>query len=1065
LQDLLRTADNHMQKTSLENSRFMSRAFAICFVVGGLAAGLSGQVTSGEILGLVRDPSTAGVNDAKITVRNLETNAIRETLSAPDGSFRFPQLPIGSYESTVEKQGFAPHVRGPILLRLNQLARLDIQLELATVTERVTVASDAPLLNVNNPEMGVNFDRRRISELPLAPNRNVLNLALSAPGVSQLQTGQNPQLSSSLPFSVNGMRTRSNNFMIDGQNSNQSILTGMSQPLNNPDIVAEFRLITNQFAPEYGRASGSIVNIVTKNGTNQLHGSAFWFHNDHHLNAASNQDQVAPFRLENQFGGTVGGPIIKDKTFFFGSLQRWTDRQQGGGRSFIGAPTAQGRLLLQSIAGTRPMVKILLDHVPPAQLPVPGKFAPVTVEGRTESIPLGSLSGSSNIRSDDWQWSVRVDHRFSEKLTLGGRYLANNRFSSGLGQVVPPGLTGVQPQHPKAASTFINHVLTPNIFHELRLSYQRQSGGQSASDPASERIPSVEVTDLGLTGNMGGIQRTAIGLPTDLPRSTIANRYQLQSTFGMQHGTHSMKFGIDFQRDEVNQILQTTVRGSLVYTSLQDLVDDVANSGRINSSLPGGSQKTYNKQYDYAFFVQDEWRIRPNLSLTYGIRYESPGNLLTSLGRTADRIVAASGGDLRFALTPIAPRDVNNWAPRFGFNYRFAELPGIFYFLTGNQALIVRGGYARTYDSSFTQVVTQVANSFPLVKSDSLPARAPNALETLLQLPSVPLAGNPNLLTRDLPPGDLRSPYADQFALQLQRELGKDWLFSLGYVGTKGTALFQQIDVNPTIPGTRGQRVDSGAGVRRMRCNCTSSIYHSLQTSLEKRVSQEFTLAAHYTWSSFIDGASDLVSPSPNGELQVAQDSYNRRADRARSSFDHPHRVTVNGVFELPFLREKKGLAGKIFGGWQASGFLTFQSGTPFTALDGADPGFRLSQLNATPRANVNTRLNLASLSVEEMYRTGGAILFSRVTASSPLGNIGRNILRSDGIGNVDLGLIKNTRITEGQNLQFRAEFYNASNTRNFGIPQGVVSSSDFLYQWGTDGGNRRIVLGLRYTF
>ena len=1044
----------------------MLRVLAILVVVSGLAVSLSGQVTSGEILGLVRDPSGAGVADAKITVRNLETNATREAMSEPDGSFRFPQLPIGPYEAMVEKTGFAPHVRGPIVLRLNQIARLDIQLELATITERVTVVSDAPLLNVNNAEMGVNFERRRISELPLAPNRNVLNLALSVAGVNQLQTGQNPQLSGSLPFSVNGQRTRSNNFMIDGQNSNSSVLTGLSQPLNNPDIVAEFRLITNQFAPEYGRASGSIVNIVTKNGTNQLHGSAFWFHNDQHLNAPTNLDQdITPFRIENQFGGTLGGPIIKNKTFFFGSVQRWTDRQRGGGHSFIGAPTAQGRSLLDSIAGTRQTVKILLENVPAAQLPVLGKFAPVTVGGRTENIPLGSLSGPSNIRSDDWQWSARVDHRFSERLTLGGRYLANDRFSSGIGQVVPPGLTGVQPQHPKAASAFVNHALAPTVFHELRLSYQRVVGGQSASDPASERIPSIEVGELSMSGNAAGTRRTAIGLPTDLPRSTVANRYQLQSTFGVQRSTHSMKFGIDFQRDEVSQILQTTVRGSLGYTSLQDLVEDVANSGRINSSLPGGSQTTYNKQYDYAAFVQDEWRVRPNLSLTYGIRYESPGNLLTSLAKAADRIVAANGGDPRFALSPVAPRDTNNWAPRFGFNYRFSEAPGIFHIFTGSRALVVRGGYARTYDSSFTQVVTQVANSFPFVKSASLPARTPNSLETLLRLPSAPLAGNPNLLTRDLPPGDLRSPYAEQFALQLQRELGTDWLFSLGYVGTKGTALFQQVDVNPTIPGTGGQRVDSGAGVRRMRCNCTSSIYHSLQTSLEKRLSRDFSMAAHYTWSAFIDGASDLVSPSPSGELQVAQDSYNRRADRARASFDHPHRVAINGVFELPFMREKKGVAGKVLGGWQASGFLTFQSGTPFTVLDSADPGFRLSQLNATPRVHLNTGLDLASLSVQEIYQAGGANLFSRVTASNPLGNLGRNILRSDGIGNLDLGLIKNTRITEGQNLQFRAELYNATNTRNFGIPTGIINSADFLYQWGTDGGNRRILLGLRYTF
>ena len=1036
----------------------------------GLVAALSGvcpgQVTRGEIQGRVLDPSGAYAPSARITVSNLETNASATILSDADGQFRFPQLPTGSYEATIEKAGFAPFVQGPIVLHLNQIARLDIHLELEAVTERVTVAADASRLNTSNAELGVNFDRRRISELPLATNRNVLNLALSVAGVSQLQAGQNPQLSSSLAFSVNGMRTRSNNFMIDGQNSNGSILTGLSQPLNNPDIVGEFRVITSQFAPEYGRFAGSIVNIVTKSGTNQNHGSVFSFHNNNHLNAPNNLDRGTPFRIENQFGATVGGPIVKKRTFFFGSVQRWTDRQLGGAKSFIGAPTQEGRSLLESIAGARPTVKILLDSVPAADAPVAGKVARVTASGRTADIPLGSLNGSSNMRFDNWQWSGRLDHRFREKVTLGGRYLFNDQILSGGGQVTPPGLTTVQPQRSQAASLFLNALPSATAFQELRVSYQRLVGSQTAVDPNSEAIPSIEVAELGLASSTAGVGRTGIGLPTDLPRGSSQNRYQLQDTLGIQRGSHFLKAGIDFQRDEVNQQLRITARGSLRYDKLQDFVDDVATSGSINSPLPGGTQRTYTRIYDYAFFVQDEWRVHPSLSLTYGIRYESPGNLLQNLADASNQIMAVNGGDSRFALTPVPPRDTNNWAPRFGFSYRVPTGRGILRGLTGDGAMVLRGGYARTYDFTFTQVIAQVANTFPFVKSDSLTARAPNSLETLLKYPSQPLAGDTNLLTRDLPPGDLRAPLAEQASLQLQREFAKDWLFSLGYAGTKGTALLQQIDVNPTIPGSRSlQRVDPAAGVRRMRCNCTSSIYHSLQASLEKRLSYDFSMAAHYTWSSFIDGASDVVSPSPSGELPVAQDSYNRRADRGRSSYDHPHRIAVNGIFELPFLRAQKGIAGKALGGWQLSGFLILQSGTPFSALDSADPGFRLTGLNVSPRANVNTALDLASMSVEEIYRAGGSSLFSRVTAANPLGNIGRNILRSDGLGNVDVGLIKNTTIREGQILQFRAEFYNATNTRNFGIPVGAIASPDFLNQWGTDGGNRRIVLGLRYAF
>ena len=287
-------------------------------------------------------------------------------------------------------------------------------------------------------------------------------------------------------------------------------------------------------------------------------------------------------------------------------------------------------------------------------------------------------------------------------------------------------------------------------------------------------------------------------------------------------------------------------------------------------------------------------------------------------------------------------------------------------------------------------------------------------------------------------------------------------------MATKGTALIELTDGNPTVPGSGGRRVDPSRGRIGLHCNCGSSIYHSLQTSLEKRLSRNFSMAAHYTWSTFIDETSDAVgaSISANGGVGlVAQDSFNRRADRSRSSFDRPHRFVANGVFELPFHRAQQGFAGKILGGWQFSGFLASQSGAPFAALTGSDPGNRLGGIATTVRANVNTGLDLARMSVEQILQAGGASLFTPATAANPLGNLGRNILRSDGIGNLDLGLFKNTRVLESHILQFRAEFYNTTNTRNFGIPEGRVNSPNFLNQWGLDGGNRRIVLALRYVF
>jgi hypothetical protein len=279
--------------------------------------------------------------------------------------------------------------------------------------------------------------------------------------------------------------------------------------------------------------------------------------------------------------------------------------------------------------------------------------------------------------------------------------------------------------------------------------------------------------------------------------------------------------------------------------------------------------------------------------------------------------------------------------------------------------------------------------------------------------------------------------------------------------------------------------VDNTIGIRRVRANTGSSIYHSLQTSLEKRFSGDFSLGAHYTWSAFIDDGSEIFNPAVNGDVAVAQDSYNRKAERGRSTFDRPHRVTTTFVYEVPLMKEQKGAVGRVLGGWQLSGFLTFQSGAPFTPLAGIDPGRRVTGIDGlvgnSIRANVNTNLAISSMNLAEVYANNlraaalGSFnsLFSNVGPNntvnncfdppSCLGNAGRNTLRADGIGNFDIGAFKRIKIVEGQNLEFRAEFFNLTNTRNFGIPESRVNSANFANQWGTDGGNRRIQLGLRY--
>src|SRR5688572_7629606 len=344
--------------------------------------------TSGSILGEVRDEKQAIIPKATVALRNVQTNDSRTTVSDDEGRYRFNNLPVGNYELTVEAQGFGKYVQSGITLALNQNAVVDASLKPGDLQASVSVVENASLLNTTTAEVGVRFDSRRISELPLATNRNVYNIALSAAGVSQLGAGQTnfagggAGTTSGVSYSANGGRVRSNNFMIDGQDNNDFGVAGASVPLNNPDLIQEVRLLTNQFTAEYGRNGSSVFNAITKRGGNQFHGSAFWFHNDNSLNACSNLEKNAgscnanatdpskkhaPFRIENQAGGTIGGPIIKNKTFFFGSVQRWWDRQLGAGVTIVGVPTEAGRQVLQAQAGTRPQVAALLRFLPAAQ--------------------------------------------------------------------------------------------------------------------------------------------------------------------------------------------------------------------------------------------------------------------------------------------------------------------------------------------------------------------------------------------------------------------------------------------------------------------------------------------------------------------------------------------------------------------------------------------------------------------------------------------------------------------------------------------------------------------------
>jgi hypothetical protein len=1089
-----------------------------------LQPALLGQATTGTISGVVSD-GTAPVPGAVATARNLDTNATHSMTTEADGRFYFPGLPIGPYEITIEKPGFSKYKQGPIILLLNQVAVVDVSLKLSSISETITVTQDAPLLNTTTAEVGVRFDERRLSQLPLSGQfgagggfRDVFSVALSAPGVSQTSSG-NATFSTGTNFSVNGMRLRGNNFQIDGQDSNDPSVAGRQQQMNNPDIVQEFRLITNQFNAEYGRSAGSVVNVITKSGTNGFHGSAFWYHDDNALNTRSNLEKKkftrSPKNAENQEGGTFGGPIRKDHTFFFVSAQKWTQRALGAGNTLSGAPTDSGRAILQSTVGSRPQVQALLKFVPAGTPNGKNAFfcnggtgtptgTPPCSGGTLVAVPLGDLTGSAGKTFDDWQWSARIDHRWKNHV-LGGRHLYDDRLSGGNNQVTPPGLTDGSFGRTQATMVYLTSNLKPNFLNDLRLAYQRFNSTTNATDPASESIPSLEISELGMTGFNAGTNRKAIGLAVNLPQFRFNNTYQIQDTVDWIHGSHSIKFGADLRRIDVKSFFFPTIRGLLRYTTLDNFVKDFAEAANINKPLPGGSSIQYYKWYDYFFFIQDTWQLNHSFTLNYGLRYEAPGNALASLYPVSDAIRAGLGGDPVFSLDPRPGRPTNNIQPRLGFAWNpHTSSEGWLGHMTGGDKLVLRGGYSRTNDYAFINIALNVASSFPFVGAISN-SKLQNAFTTLPGMqPSLTPTGA-RTLTRTIVANDFRSPIAEQFALELQRELRANTVAKIGWIGTKGTALFQTLDGNPRtrcspIPVHRDKtngnlvidgcpRVDPTRGVVRLRANAASSIYRSLQASLDKRFSHGFGVGAHYTWSAFIDSASEVFNPS-SGEVATPQDPFNPNADRGRSTYDRPHRFTANFVWELPWYREQVGAVGHILGGWQISTFTTFQSGTPFTILNGSDPGSVLAGIDSlvgnSVRPNVNTNLNVSKMSLAEILAAGGASLWAKldpcpdsasalipnkanptgcVPVGPVVGNSGRNTVRASKLKDINISFLKSFKLRENHQLQFRADFFNATNTQNLGIPEGRVNANGFLDDTTTDGGNRRIFLSLRYAF
>ncbi len=1229
---------------------------------------LLAQGTGGRILGRVADPTGAVLAGVKVTLVNEATGVSRETQTNDSGDYGFPEVPVGAYRLEFDHSGFKKNVRKGVAVDLNQVITLNMTMQVGEAKEVVEVTSEAPIVDTTSTQLGAVVDDRSVSQLPLN-SRDTYQLLQLQPGV-QSQLGNPLIYGSDKPgaVSVNGGRGRSNNFSVNGGDANDAFVNLPTvQP--SPDTIQEFRVLTNTFDPEYGRNSGSVVNVVTKSGTNNLHGDVYEFFRNKVLNARNYFETTRPQFQQNQFGGTFGGPIKKDRTFFFTSYEGRRVRQpttfpvvtppsqaeRGGDFSAGGfAGTLTDPFLAQVLNGRGPTGTECASAVAAqggaaiaAGTPWGGPGGIFNTSSGQTIVPLACMDPVAlnlmNLympppnRADGVtyqatvigpatadQMTARVDHKINDRQSFSAYYYYNDdrtvqpfAFFQFAGATVP-GFGSVVAERIQQWNLSHTWTVNPTSVNEFRFTYMREAQGKfqhpqktnlvtnsctgaaapfcftGTSDSSAVNTLSGAGPKFGITPNLGpqheGVPFVSIAggvnignnAEGDIPQ--VGNSFQWSDSFTKVAGKHTFKFGADVRRQRFDQQLFFEVNGGFTYfgggfndTGGGDLYGNYL-LGLPDTYLQGSSQFENVRTTGLYLFAQDSWKIKPNLTLNYGLRWEldtplvdigrhvqtfRPGQQDTIFpcvigpngAQTLGVAVGTScnpGGpaDSVYPLGLVIPGDkgvpsgltstyYKSFAPRIGINWS----PG------NSGKTSIRAGWGMFYNPVEQLVLEQFSAEPPFGGSSGFSG-------TLFNTPFVSQAGSvspnpfngilnptrgqpvdwsvfrPILLFGQFPPA-MRTQYSVQYNFGIERELRHDLVLQIGYVGTQGHRQLAIHDVNFANPQTcldiatvlgptngcgtffedvtynipagtipagmtfhlpNGTTVAGGpsspaltiAGTRRYSsplCNpltgascppdgtpvfseiyaedpIANSNYNSLQASLEKRFAKGLQFRAAYTFSKSIDQASSFEN---------ILDPLNFRRTRSLSLFDARQRFVLSYVWEFP-VPKYSGAKGKILNGWAMSGITTFQTGFPIRITSFSDNELLGETLSFEFLSEPDQALPFHHLDP----RKNGGFYFDPNTftdATVPLGQIGnapRTICCGPGIQDWTIAFHKNTAITEGTHLEFRAELFNAFNHTQFLNPCGNTSSCNDGSTYGqvSQARNPRLVqLGLKYIF
>jgi hypothetical protein len=1044
---------------------------------------LSAQAVTGTILGNITDPSGARVANAAVVAVNDLTQEKHSTVSNAMGDYLITAVPVGNWHVEVEVQGFKKYVRQGIVLEVNQNARVDAKLEVGQTNQQVLVSGDVALVDTHEVQLGAVVDSRQISELPLN-GRNVYALVGTLPGVTGTSLQQQPDVAEGTQFNLNGSRVLSVSFFLDGAlNNNVFRDGGLMAP--NPDAVEEFRLITSNYNAEYGRSAGGIVNVITRSGTNQFHGALFEFLRNSDLNARSFFQPSVSDLKQNQFGGTLHGPIKRDKLFFLFSYQG-TRQRSGQFVNTARTPTAAQRLgdFSTSLANQRPRdpdtnapfpdgiipsnrLDKVASNILSAAIPLPN-----TADGRVQASQSTSLDSSEYLGKADYLLNTKHRIAFTTfNVTTNDIYpFSNQAASSNLPGYAPVATRPAQHNFTgnetwTASPTLLNQFTfsftgSKNSVQDLNTKGLPDYGAQITISAKPVRPPNMTVTNGWTVGTPGG----------DLVETD--HIYNWSDTLSWTHGAHSVKLGGLFQHFAFDwegnggSAGSITATGAFSGNAFADL-----ELGRVQFGV-GSAFRPHLKMNDWSVFAQDDWKVSRRVTLNLGLRYDLFGPFSSRLSQLSNW--SAGQKSTRFPNAPLGMVFVGDPGVPDGLietrKLDFAPRVGLAFDVFGNGKTSIRTGYGIFYAVGFAGLYNANYGQ-PFNPSAQIPMTTSltNPLATLSS-PFPPPAGSSFVLPAAVPWMNQNNvtPYVEQYHFTIEQQLRQSLSLHVAYVGNVSRHLELQRDANAPIyqPGRStvanvNQRRPIQPGIINTIPEAETSAnasYNALQTTLNRRFAHGLTLQANYTFSKTLD----LQSATQQNTAVGFVDSYNLALDRGPAGFDVRHVFNVSFVWESPSLKHWGVVGKQLLSHWQINGIGRFASGRPFSVTSGVDTN--VDGVN-------NDRADLIGNPLLDKSRPRSQLIarfFNPAAFTTPAtgldGNSGRNIIYGLGSSSWDLSFVKSFPIHESHRIQFRSEFFNILNKPNFNNPNTAISNPNVGQILGA-GGARVVQFALKYSF